>query len=162
MKTAYIPIPHGKETHGREISRIVYHAMAEFIRDDDGQVYYCVDWLKKIGLSAHALFTPSGVVIRGRRDDQVAWHAKGYNFGSLGGEFLVPGIHDYTSFLERIKEPYLTEVQLRAGINQTLEWLGKHKGIKHVDAHSEIDPDRKYDPGAGFEREIYLDAIGWN
>lgn len=160
MLTAYIPIPHGRNSQGRPITRIVYHALGEFIRDHDGQVYYCVDWLKKKGLSAHAFATPSGVIIRGRHDNQVAWHARGFNFGSLGIEFLVPGIHNYGTFLERIKKTYLTNVQLRAGIDQTLEWLGKYP-IENVDAHSDIDPDRKYDPGDGLDKQGYLEGIGW-
>ncbi len=156
MKTAYIPIPYGKESNG-EITRIVYHSMGEFIRDDDGQVYYCIDWLKKLGISAHAFITPSAVIIRSRNDHQMAWHAKGFNEGSLGIEFLVPGIHNYNSFLRRIEDPYLTDGQFRAGISQTREWLGKYK-IKSVDAHSDIT-ETKYDPGRGFPKDEYLKRI---
>ncbi len=159
MRTAYIESIYGRETHGRPIDRIVYHGMAEFVRDKDGQVYYCIDWLKHEKISAHALITPSAVIIRTRRDEQVAWHAKGFNFGSLGIEFLVPGIHDYNTFLQRIDDPYLTDGQLRAGIDMTREWTAKHQ-IKHIDAHSDLT-STKYDPGRGFPREEYLKGVGY-
>jgi len=160
MKTAYIPIPFGRETQGGPIIRIVYHCMGEFIRDKDGQVYYCVDWLKHEGISVHAFATPSGVIIRSRRDDQRAWHARGFNTGSLGIEFLVPGIHDIYSLREAIKEPYTTDIQMQAGIEQTREWLVKHRAIAHVDEHRELTPE-KPDMGDGFQKQIYLEGIGW-
>ncbi len=160
MKTALIPNPYGAGTNG-PITRIVYHCMGEFIRDDDGKVYYCTDWLMKLGLSAHALVTPSGVIIRTRRDDQGGYHAKGFNTGSLGIEFLVPGVHNYGTFLEAIKHPYITDIQMQAGIEQTREWLAKHRAIANVDAHSELT-SKKPDPGEGFDKQIYMDGIGWS
>jgi len=85
MLEAQIPLDAGFDNHSPK--RIVIHAMGEYI-DTEPVDYHAVDWLRKLGLSAHAFITPSGVVIRGRKDAQGAYHAKGYNAGSLGVEFL--------------------------------------------------------------------------
>ena len=67
-------------------NKIVVHAMGEFINNKPAWAF-----LESIGLSAHIFVTPSGVIVRSRKDRQGAWHAKGFNTDSLGIEFLVPG-----------------------------------------------------------------------
>ena len=67
MNEAIIPLEKGAES--QTPSRIVVHAMGEFI-DIEPEDYSAVEFLRKLGLSAHAFITPSGVVIRSRRDDQ--------------------------------------------------------------------------------------------
>lgn len=139
-----------------EPNRIVVHAMGENIRDD--KVYNAVEWLAKLELSAHALVTPSGDVIRCRNDDEGAWHAKSFNTNSLGIEFLVQGIHDYGSFIERIKTPWVTPAQYQAGLEQIKEWIYKFS-IERIDRHSDVSPGRKVDPGAGFPWQQLLSEI---
>jgi N-acetyl-anhydromuramyl-L-alanine amidase AmpD len=67
------------------INLIVVHAMGEYIKDGNN-VYSAARFLKKIGLSAHYLVTPSGVILRCVREAQIAWHAKGFNTNSIGIE----------------------------------------------------------------------------
>ncbi|MEP5612754.1 MAG: peptidoglycan recognition family protein [Cyclobacteriaceae bacterium] len=126
---------------------IVIHAMGEYI-DNGVQDYHAKEWLDKLGLSAHYLVCPSGVIIQTRSIDQVAWHAKGHNTNSIGIEFLVPGLHTYGTFLEAIKRKYLSKNQIEAGLQLCLDL--KHGGITKLDRHDNLDPGRKFDPGKGF------------
>lgn len=156
MDIANIPLRDGG---GRQWpNRIIVHSMGQFI-NDRGKAYYAPDWLRHLGLSAHALVDPSGVIIRCRDDEHSAWHAKGHNSNTLGIEVLVPGVHNYDSFIERIKTPYLIPEQLEATKWQVSQWLEAHR-IAEVVRHSDIDPDRKVDPGDGFPWSEFLQEVG--
>ena len=152
-------IPLAKGAYAQQPSRIVVHAMAEFITDR-GREWHAPEFLKNIGLSAHSLITPSGVRIRCRRETQGAYHARGFNRDSLGIEVLVPGVHDYDSFIEAIKTPYMTKTQYHATVDQCREWLDEFH-ILSIDRHSDVDPERKHDPGDGFPWTDLLSDIGW-
>ena len=89
MDIASLPLKHPSRKNVPD--RIVVHAIGEFI-DTDPHDYYCVDFLAKLGLSAHAFVTPSGVVIRSVPDHEEATHAKSHNRNTLGIEFMVPGL----------------------------------------------------------------------
>jgi len=159
MNIVKIPLPFGRDH--LEPSKVAVHAIAEFVVKD-GRAYHAIEWLRKKELSYHALATPSGTIIRCRDDNQVAWHAKaqGHNFKSLGIAFLVPGAHDYSSFLETIKKPYLLPGQYIAGMQFCRnEWVDK-LGILHFAQHSKIDPENKTDPGKGFPWTKFLGDIG--
>lgn len=158
-----IILPKGART--QTPTRIVIHAMGEYIRYE-GEVLHAVNFLAMVkygdkhGLSAHILGCPNGDIIRCRRDDQGAYHASGYNEDSLGYEFLVPGIHDYASFKKTIERPYLSPVQYKAGAHFIKdEWIIK-RDIMLVDRHSDISPERKADPGAGFPWERFKKDLG--
>lgn len=138
--------------------RVVVHSMAEYLQTESGD-FFAVDFLRSQGLSAHVFITPSGVRIRSREDHEGAWHAKGFNIDSLGIEFLVPGVHDYETFLETIKTWYITEWQYQAGVLQVKEWIDKY-GISQIDRHSDLSPRRKYDPGVGFPWGKFLEDVG--
>lgn len=159
MQIATIPLSSGAKNQGRP-KRIIYHAMAEYI-SHAGREYHAVDFLELIGLSAHRFVCPSGVIIKGREDHQGAWHAKGFNTDSLGVEFLVPGIYVYSTFKKRIETPYLTDAAYQAGVDLGTHWLDRYQIIEHVDAHSELTPE-KPDPGAGFPRDSFLADIGFS
>ena len=156
MRVAGIPLPKGAADQTPQ--RIVIHSMGEFI-DTATDDFHAVEFLRHIGLSAHAFITPSGVVIRSRKDEQGAYHAKGYNTDSLGVEFLVPGLHTYGSFVDAIAVEYLTDAQYTAGVALVQEWLDNHT-IMHVDRHSDLRPSRKVDPGAGFPWEKFRADVG--
>jgi N-acetyl-anhydromuramyl-L-alanine amidase AmpD len=158
MRIANIPLIAGP---GRQKpNRIIIHAMGEFIHPPTSMDYHAVEWLRLKTLSAHVFGTPSGAVIRSRKNTEGAWHAKGFNRDSLSYEFLVPGVHDYSSFLEAIKKPYLTVEQYKAGVEFVRdEWVNK-LGILRVDRHGSIDPARKHDPGDGFPWLKFLTDIG--
>lgn len=135
---------------------IVVHSMAEFIENGERD-WFAPDFIESIGLSAHAFITPSGVVIRTLKDDQMGAHARGHNQNTLGVEFLVPGIHTYASFAEAIREPYLTMNQLQAGMELVRDWIYGH-GIaaENINRHSDLSPGRKIDPGEGFPWDDFL------
>jgi len=146
------PLPKGAK---KQIpTRIVIHSMAEFIKLDSG-TKHAYDFLKDIGLSAHALICPDGTVMLCREDTQGAWHAKGFNTNSLGVEFLVKGIHTYGSFKKTIKKPYLTIEQHIAGVELLRQWCSDHD-IKSIDRHSSLSPKRKVDPGKGLPFDLIL------
>jgi len=137
---------------------VVVHSMGEFILDP--YPIHADDFLVKLGYSAHALVTPKGEVIITRDDDQGAYHAKGYNKDSLGIEFLVEGNHDYASFVERIKTPYLTDDQFSAGVAAVSRWVNSYEiAPNRVLRHIDISPGRKVDPGEGFPWERFKQEI---
>jgi N-acetyl-anhydromuramyl-L-alanine amidase AmpD len=144
-------IEHVENKHGGNHnvpSLIVVHSMAEYL-DVAGTTMHASAFLNHIGLSAHALIGPNGKVYRCRADDQGAWHAKGFNYNSLGIEFLVPGKHTYDGFIKRIREPYISTEQYEAGLEQITQWYDAH-AIEDIKRHSDLDPRRKLDPGEGF------------
>lgn len=147
-QVAQMHLRHGRA--GLKPTQIIVHAMGEYSEQGERDLS-ARDLLDKLELSAHAFVTPSGVVIRGRDDDEVAWHARGANFSALGIEFLVPGLHTYKTFVDAIKKPYVSAEQLRAGIAQMREWIEAF-GIDRADVlrHSDLSPTRKVDPGDGF------------
>lgn len=134
---------------------VVIHAMGEFL--EAGEVdYFAKDFLDKLGYSAHFLVTPSGVVIRCRQLDEVSYHAKGHNVGSIGIEVLVPGVWTYGSFLERIKTSYMFEKQYAALVE-----LCRTKELRALPykRHSDLSPGRKFDPGDGFNYQQFIDDV---
>lgn len=153
-----IPSVHGSNK-ALDASAIVVHAAAEYIRFDDKDIHI-VDYLRSLGQSAHAYVLPSGDIIRTRRDDQIAWHcrAQGFNWKSLGIEFLVAGAWKYGEFLDVIDTDWLREEQYNAGIQLVKDWMKPGK-INEIERHCIIDPDNKKDPGEGFPWFNFLDDI---
>ena len=147
-------LDHGGKTNTPDL--IVLHAMGEYIEGEPD--LWAPAFLDKIGLSAHALVTPDGNIIRCREDYEGAWHAKGHNKNSLGIEFLVQGVHTYGSFMERIKTNYLTAPQYEAGLEQVRNWMKIHH-ITNIKTHSELSPGRKFDPGQGFPLVTFLQEL---
>ena len=147
-----MPLPNGPKK--QTPNRIILHSMGEFIKLDSG-TKYAYDFLKYKKLSAHALICPDGVVLRCRDDNQGAWHARGFNKNSLGVEFLVKGVHNYTSFLKTIEDSYLSFEQHCACVELLRDWCNKHD-IVSISRHSDIDPKRKKDPGRGCPFDLIL------
>lgn len=139
-------------------NRIIIHSMGEYI-GKPGWETHAVQYLYSIGLSAHAIIGPDGIPYRCRTDTQGAYHAKGHNTNTLGLEFLVPGVHTYSSFLQTINTPYITAKQYEVGVEQVKSWIEKW-GITEVVRHSDISPERKVDPGDGFPWLMFLKDIG--
>lgn len=144
-------LPHGGGAQTPD--RIVVHAMAYQLDTKDGRLYAASFLDRVVKLSAHILVAPDATPIRCRRDDQVAWHAKGFNTNSLGIEVLVPGVYNYDTFLRAIDEPWVRQRQFNMVAGVIRHWRDKW-GIDfepgEIDRHSDVDPDRKHDPGEGF------------
>jgi N-acetyl-anhydromuramyl-L-alanine amidase AmpD len=139
-------------------TRIVIHSMGHYILHE-GTFKAAASFLDDVGLSAHALIAFGGEVIRCRNDDEGAWHAKGHNTGTLGLEFLVPGKHDYTSFIKTIDQPgWVSQFAFSSAVDLVRGWCKSHD-IEEIVRHSDIDPGRKRDPGRGFPWTQFLEAV---
>ena len=125
-----------------------------------GEQIHAVDFLREIGLSAHAFVQPNGVLIRSRKDEEGAYHAKGHNTDTLGVEFLVKGVHTYDEFISAIDKPYLTDEQYYSGQKLVKGWMIKWN-IKYnnVLLHSDVSPERKKDAGTGFVNSGFFDDL---
>ena len=152
MKIYNIPLEKGSRWNSP--NNIIIHAIGEFIHYDS-RILHAVDFLREMGLSAHALICPDGSVIQCRELNQGAYHAKGHNSHSIGIEFLVPGVHTYESFIEAIAEPYLTCAQIDTGIALCRNWGAG----REIQRHSDVDPVRKKDPGEGFPWAEFITEI---
>lgn len=144
-------------------SRVIVHAMGEWVRPPeppDAKAWPAWTWLEMRGLSAHAIVTPSGVVVRTRHDTEVAWHAKGHNTGSLGVEILCPGIHDIDSLHGAIAhEGWVTEAAYMSAVWLVRQWLLTWRiPAANVLPHSALDA-AKQDPGDGFPWDSFLADI---
>lgn len=150
MDIAFDMLDHGGNWDNKP-GLITVHSMAEFI-DDGKEVRSARDFLDHYKLSAHVLCNPDGSFTRCRADEQVAWHARGHNTGSLGIEILLQGVHDYSSFLKGIKKnAWASEKQMEQSAEFVSDWMRIHSiPIKKVVRHSTLSPDRKVDPGSGF------------
>jgi AmpD protein len=153
-----MPLAHGGNRINRPL-KIIVHAMGEYI-EQGGRDCTAYELLNRLGLSAHALVTPTGEVIRCRDDDEQAYHAKGANRNSLGVEFLVPGLHTYATFVEAIQTEYLSSAQYAAGLMLVRQWVADH-GLQRdkIVRHSDVSPGRKHDPGTGFPWTEFLDDV---
>lgn len=137
---------------------IIVHCMAEHVKDISGNYTFAPRFLENAGLSAHSLIAPDGTNYRCREDHEGANHALGHNPNTLGIEILVAGKHDYSSFKNAIKTDYVTQPQFDAAVKQCREWVEKF-GITKIVRHSDISPERKIDPGAGFKWKKFLDLV---
>jgi N-acetyl-anhydromuramyl-L-alanine amidase AmpD len=154
MNLAYKPSANGFVNNSPKLC--VIHAIGQYI-DTDGVDYHATEWLDKLGLSAHYLIDQS-VVIKTREETQGGFHAKGFNTDSIGIEILVPGLHDYATFLEAIKTPYIDGNQYQLLIDLCKEIISRHPHIVFK-RHSDLSPERKFDPGAGFDWGKFLNNI---
>lgn len=143
---------------GHKIDSIIVHAMAEFI-DYQGERYFAPDFLNKIGLSCHYMVDPSGGVIECAHPlEQTAYHAKGFNTHSIGIEILVPGVFNYSDFINRIDTPWVSDSQMSATCN-LVAWCFNNFPIDTLLRHCDVSPQRKKDPGLGFNWEWLTDWL---
>jgi len=154
MTTIQTHLEHGRGTQVPDT--IIVHAMGEFILTKPPR--HAVKFLDFDKLSAHALIAPDGTNYRCRLDTEIAWHALKHNTNTLGIEFLVPGDHNMASLIKAMNKEYLAEIQYQAGLAQIKEWIELWP-IKEIKRHSDIDPERKVDPGDGFLWERLLNDI---
>ena len=157
MKIVSRPLDRGAKSQVPDM--IVIHSMGEYILHE-GTYKHAVDFLRDIGLSAHALICPDGSIIKCREDDQGAYHARSFNKDSLGVEFLVKGKHDYASFKKAISSFYLTFDQHISGVELLKDWCAKHD-IVSINMHSTLSPSYKCDPGTGFPKDLIAKDIGF-
>lgn len=158
---------HGKREH--PVKGVIVHSMGEYV-----QGVYAPDLLNTLKVSAHAFVTPDGSVLGGVPVDRVAYHAgkslyRGedwLNRTFLGVEVLVPGDHDYASFLKAIKTDCYTEEQYKATAYLVAGWcqrfgIPRDYIVGHRDVSGpEVRSDPKMDPGDGWDMARFWAAFG--
>ncbi len=151
---------HAPRTAGVDL--LVLHAMGEWVIAE-GVYHHCTDFLRHLGLSAHAFCLPDGRIIESVDPSRKAFHAGRYNARSIGMEIVVAGGHDLAS-LERCmamsRESRYTAVQYQAA-----GWWFRRRAdeqglsLKAVRTHAELDPTRKQDPGRAFDMGAFRAAF---
>jgi N-acetyl-anhydromuramyl-L-alanine amidase AmpD len=151
---------------------IVIHAMGQFVIDKGD--HYAPNYLAKNERSAHA-FVERNHIWEWIPENLTAYHAgvannkshshKGQSQGGftpintyyLGPEILVEGHHNYSSFLEAIKKPYLIGDQYEILKKWVFNKMIAHSiPLTNIVRHSDISgkdvrpDDPKFDPGDGF------------
>ena len=175
-------LPHQRERReGTRVDIAVVHAMAEHVRNPDERwgpvgTFDAWNWLDRKTWSAHVLCAPNGDITICVPWDRTAFHAgqsrlgqrEWLNDSSLGVEVLVPGTHDYDSFLRTIgighwlkgtpldplpPDPF-TPAQYNALGWLVACWTQEYAGITqerivgHADVSGpEVRSDPKWDPG---------------
>lgn len=162
-------LTHSKHRN-KQADGIIIHSMGEYVGD-----MYAPEFLESIGLSAHFFVTPTGAVLHGINHNRIAFHAgkskwndqENLNNTFIGIEILVEGKHNYTSFLEAIKNPDTFEIQQyesTAKICRDLMEIYPNITKGRILPHSavsgkEVRIDPKQDPGEGFEFSKLLELI---
>ena len=184
MKTVKFSISHHRSRPtSATVDGILIHAMGQKIKfkASDGRhliqpaSVFLRDSDQTIGapLSAHMLCRPSGELVRLVADARVAYHAgksawqgrTRLNNTFLGIEVLVPGTHDYGSFLKAIKTPWPTDAQYEAVAEQCYKWQRKFQiPGERILAHSAVSgasirQPPKQDPGDGWEWNRFSEAL---
>ena len=154
---------------------VVIHSMSEYL-EVDNEVLTAEKFLKKIGLSVHALVHPSGDVTLITPTDERAFHAgvskvgniENLNKHTLGVELLVPGLNTYGEFLNTIEtEVWWTEIQISKCVDLVLSWIQKYNiSASDVFRHSDVSGEQvrgpryaKKDPGKSFPWQNFLLTI---
>lgn len=156
---AQMPLHGGGGAFSQPPDMVVIHCMAEYLEMGERDLH-AHEFLEQNGLSAHRLITPSGVEIVCKDLNQIAYHARGFNSHSIGVEFLVPGVHNYSTFVEAIEKPYISDAQLDCGAYAVAAILEELKLTTDCfRRHSELSPGRKKDPGTGFPWDTFVDLV---
>lgn len=131
-----------KGRDGQKVDLIVIHTT-------EGSGAGAEEWLANpvSEVSCHYLVLEDGKAVRMVREEDTAWHARGYNPRSIGIEFA--GYHDKR----------LSDVQIRGG-EEILEYLLKKYSLQEeaIKPHSELDPGRRRDPGEE-NLKLLLEAV---
>lgn len=162
MEQIWVGKSHKTIERTKPVNMIVIHGMGEFLKTDEGDVH-ASDFLKDIGLSAHALIEPNGNVLRMADTNEVCYHAKGYNAQSIGIELLLEGTYDYGSFIESIEngEDLYNANQLASAYEFCRRAIQWHPDItiENIVSHREIDYPRKKDPAKNFDMDHFREVI---
>ena len=154
---------------------IIVHSMSEYLKLDDGPMY-AHDFLKSIGLSVHGFVKPDGTYEKMVSSPGKAYHAghsewnglSGLNSHYLGFELLVPGTHDYGSFVKAIEtEGTYTEEQMKTSVDICKYWIDKYGiSVDNIIRHSDCSGDNvrgegkgKVDPGSAFDWERFKQLL---
>lgn len=109
--------------------------------------------IRGMRVSAHFLVTRAGELVQFVSTLHRAWHA---GPSALDG---VPGVNDFSIGieLEGVDDGGFTEAQYRVLASLTRSLMKAYPGINHdrLVGHCDIAPERKTDPGPGFDWQRY-------
>lgn len=154
----------------KPVNGIIIHSMSEFV---EGK--FANDFLKEIGLSAHYLIDPEGVIYECVYPTLTAYHAgisewngqKNLNSTYIGIEILVRGDNNYSEFLEKITKPdtfldaqYESCRRLINLLKIQFPKIESDNIVRHSDVSGpNVRPNApKRDPGTGFNFNYILDT----
>ena len=156
-------------------NRLIIHAMGQNIRigpkdaewyqkNTDKDIkegsYHADEWLLADGTSAHYLIEPNGDILKLRKTSQTAWHAYRHNTDTIGVEVLLEGEWNYYTFKKEIVKDWVKGAQYESLIELSQGIIDYWKiPLSNVLRHSDIDPDRKVDPGSGFEWDYFKSRL---
>ena len=164
----WVPSPnHDARPVGSPVDLLVIHAIslppdrfsgdaieALFTNTLDCDAHPYFDQLRDLRVSAHFLIRRRGELLQFVATDARAWHAGVSSFAGRErcNEFSI-GIE-----LEGTERHPFTAAQYRRLVALTLLLAQRHP-LRHVAAHSDIAPGRKWDPGPHFDWGRYLAAL---
>jgi N-acetyl-anhydromuramyl-L-alanine amidase AmpD len=122
-----------------------------------GERIPCWEYWKRSGLSYHEVsFPDDGRVYLCRRLNQGAYHAKGFNESAVGLAAAIRGAFNSRILREKMHEPdWATPAQIAALGYRAAIVESFHGRRMKVVGHGQIDPDRRQDPGRGFDWERF-------
>ncbi|HAA18861.1 MAG TPA: hypothetical protein DCR93_00225 [Cytophagales bacterium] len=161
----------GNAQGGRPITPkfAVVHAAGEKIGGVDA-----FEFFDKNGIGAHALFYPDGTIVRMRDTRRSIGQALNHNSTSIGAEFLVPGDHNWDSFVKAMKVPakennIFTDAQYEAGgawyamvckeHNITPDQIISHEWVDRLEIPGKSARKEKEDPGVNFRWDKFYAAF---
>ncbi len=122
--------------------------------DWDAHPYF--NSLRGLLVSTHFLIRRDGEVQQFVSCDERAWHAGKSSFQGR------PNCNDYSVGIElEGLEGQTFEVPQYDALVRLLRDLAAQYPIEHIAGHEHVAPDRKHDPGAGFDWALLARRMGW-
>lgn len=150
------------ENHGY----MMIHAMARSIYYE-GRMWDYFDLLNHLNRGVHFAVLPDGQVIQHAPIDNMLWHAKGANFGSIGVELLVEGVYDLGALHRKI-DPNIATFNVYSreqydGLLSVIDYLVVKDYVRtpyyNWDTHHSQSGGRKRDPGNSFDFATWIDML---
>lgn len=141
------------------IDMIVLHATATDTLEQT--FYYLIEKEEQPRVSAHYVIDREGTVYRLVPDSKRAWHAGVASWGDIAADINSHsiGIEFQCSAVGEQAFDSFTSAQIESGMALCRQLMEKYQILpKNVVAHSDIAPDRKYDPGLTFPFERFWQA----
>lgn len=156
----------------KPVDGILIHSIAQSLKGQEGD---SIDFLERIGLSAHYFITPDGTPYETLSTDKVAYHAgksawkgqRGLNSTFIGIEVMVSGEHDWGSFKQTIKDPrafsnaqYGTAGLICYRLIKSFPAITYDRVLMHSQVSGpDVREDPKIDPGKGWNQEKLMSGI---
>lgn len=133
------------------------HVASLFTNSLDFSLDESFESLKELRVSSHLLIERDGEITQFVPFNRRAWHAgvSSYNGRSNCNDFAI-GIE-----LEGSDSDVFTEIQYSTLATIIHALMKKYSGISYsrIVGHNEVAPDRKWDPGSGFEWSRFMDRL---